>query len=326
LNSNTAERRLNVLVTGAAGGLAGTVVSRLAERYHLIGVDPRPLSRGKDFPGEFHVVDYTHRRMSEVFRSRKIDILLHLGRVPVSARVRSSERYQTNVLGTKNLLDLCRKYRVKRAVVLSTFHVYGAHPHNPGHLVEDDPLRASQNFPELRDAVEMDHLARMFLLQNSDTQVAILRPSNIVGPTIQNTISQLLRAEVCPTLLGYDPLLQFIHEADLSHAIELCIENKMVGVYNVSGEGVISYRKAIEFAGARSIPVPHFLVYGAMGALSRFRLSLPKHLVDFYRYSAVISDELFRKESGYRPRLSTQEALRSLRSIRAVVEPQHSSA
>jgi UDP-glucose 4-epimerase len=315
---------LTILVTGATGGLAGTVVRRLAEHHQLIGADPRPLPRGKDFPGEFHVVDYTHRRMSEVFRSRKIDVLLHLGRVPVSARVRSSERYQTNVLGTKNLLDLCRKYRVKRAVVLSTFHVYGALSQNPGHLVEDDPLRASQNFPELRDAVEMDHLARMFLLQNSDTRVAILRPVNIVGPTIQNTVSQLLRSEVCPVLLGYDPLLQFIHEADLSRAIELCIEKRLAGVFNVAGEGVISYRKAIEFAGSRSFPVPHFLVYGAMGALSRVRLSLPKHLVDFYRYSAVVSDQLFRSETGYQPRFTTHEALRSLRSIRAVVEPQHS--
>jgi len=113
--------RQTILVTGAAGGLAGTVVRRLADRYDLVGVDPRPLARGKDFPGEFHVVDYTHRRMVEIFRSHKIDILLHLGRIPVSARLRSAERYQTNVLGTKNLLELCKRYHVRRAVVLSTF-------------------------------------------------------------------------------------------------------------------------------------------------------------------------------------------------------------
>jgi UDP-glucose 4-epimerase len=319
-------RRQTILVTGAAGGLAGTVVRRLAEQYDLIGADPRPLPRGKDFPGEFNVVDYTHRRMGELFRSRKIDILLHLGRIPVSARLRSADRYQTNVLGTRNLLELCKRYQVRRAVVLSTFHVYGAHPHNPGHLLEEDALRAGQNFPELRDAVEMDHLARMFLLQNPKTQVVVLRPANIVGATIQNTVSNLLRSEVCPVLMGYDPLLQFIHETDLSQAIELCLQNSLVGVYNVAGEGVVSYRKALALAGTRAVPIPHFLVYGAMGALSKLRLSLPEHLVDFYRYPAVISDEVFRKESGYNPRCSTQEALKSLRSIRAVVEPPHSPA
>lgn len=320
-----ASKRPTVLVTGAAGGLAGTVVRSLANRYDLIGVDPRPLARGKDFPGEFQVVDYTHRRMVEIFRTRKIDILLHLGRIPVSARLRSAERYQTNVLGTKNLLELCKRYHVRRAIVLSTFHVYGAHSTNPGHLLEEDALRAGQNFPELRDAVEMDHLARMFMLQNPKTEVVILRPANIIGATIQNTMSNLLRNEICPVLMGYDPLLQFIHESDLSQAIECCLQNHVVGVYNVAGEGVVSYRKAIELAGSRAIPIPHFLVYGAMGALSRVRLSLPEHLVDFYRYSAVISDDAFKRDSGYAPRCSTHEALKSLRSIRAVVEPPHSA-
>ncbi len=169
----------------------------------------------------------------------------------------------------------------------------------------------------------MDHLARMFMLQNPKTEVVVLRPVNIVGATIQNTMSNLLRSDVCPVLMGYDPLLQFIHETDLSQAIELCLENRMVGVYNVAGEGVVSYRKAVELAGSRAIPIPHFLVYGAMGALSRVRLGFPEHLVDFYRYSAIISDEAFKRGSGYAPRVSTQEALKSLRSIRAVVEPPH---
>jgi UDP-glucose 4-epimerase len=172
----------------------------------------------------------------------------------------------------------------------------------------------------------MDHLARMFMLQNPKTEVVILRPSNIVGATIQNTMSNLLRSDLCPVLMGYDPLLQFIHETDLSQAIELCLENHLVGVYNVSGEGVVAYRKAIELAGSRAVPIPHFLVYGAMGALSRVRLSFPEHLVDFYRYSAVISDEAFKRDSGYAPSVSTSDGLRSLRSIRAVVEPPHSSA
>ncbi len=319
-------RKPTILVTGASGGLAGIVVRELSTRYELVGVDPRPLRKGKDFPGEFHVIDYQHRRMSEVFRSRRIDVLLHLGRIPVGARLTSSDRYQTNVLGTRNLLQLCRRHGVSQVVILSTFHVYGAHPHNPGHLLEDDPLRASQTFPELRDSVEMDNLARMFMLQNPSIHVQLLRPVHVVGATIQNYISQLLRSELCPVLAGYDPLLQFVHETDLAAAIQLAIEAKSSGVYNVAGEGVVSYRRAIAAAGARAVPLPSILVYGAMGALSRFRLGFPKHLVDFFRYSAVVSDASFRRDLGYAPAVSTVEALRSLRSLRAVVEPPHEAS
>jgi UDP-glucose 4-epimerase len=299
------------------------VVEELSKRYSLTGVDPRPLRKGKDFPGDFYVVDYQHRRMAEVFRQKKIDTLLHLGRIPVGARLTSADRYGTNVLGTRHLLQLARRYGVSRIVVLSTFHVYGAHPHNPGHLLEDDPLRASQTFPELRDSIELDNLARMFMLQNPSIQVQVLRPVNVIGATIQNTISQLLRSELCPVLAGYDPVLQFIHESDLSNAIGLSLEAAKSGVYNLAGEGVISYQSAVRIAGARPVPLPSFLVYGALAALSPLRLGFPKHLADYFRYAAVVSDAAFRAEHGYRPAVSTIEALRSLRSLRAVVEPRH---
>ena len=68
---------------------------------------------------------------------------------------------------------------------------------------------------------------------------------------------------------GYDPLLQFIHESDLARAIRLCIDSPRSGVYNVGGEGVISYKKAVALAGARAIPLPSLMVYGALGTLSR---------------------------------------------------------
>ena len=319
-------KQRTILVTGAAGGLAGIAVSDLARDFSLIGVDPRPLPRGKDFPGEFHVIDYQHRRMAEVFRSHRVDALLHLGRIPVGGRLRSSDRYNTNVLGTRNLLQLARRHGVSSVVVMSTFHVYGAHPHNPSHILEDDPLRASQNFPELRDSIEMDNLARMFMLQNPSIHVQVLRPVHVVGATIQNYISQLLRNDFCPVLAGYDPLLQFIHESDLARAIRLCIDSPRSGVYNVGGEGVVSYKKAVAMAGARAVPLPSFMVYGALGTLSRMRLGFPKHLVDFFRYSAIVSDEAFRRDLGYAPSVSTVEALRSLRSLRSVVEPPHTTA
>ena len=97
------------------------------------------------------------------------------------------------------------------------------------------------------------------------------------------------------------------------------------GVYNVAGEGVVCYRKAIQVAGSRPLPLPSFIVYRTLGALSQFRLGFPEHLADFFRYSTVVSDESFRKQHTYTPQVSTMDALKSLRSLRAVVEPQHTS-
>ena len=44
-------------------------------------------------------------------------------------------RYNANVLGTKKLLELCRKYAVKQVMIHSTYFVYGASAYNPALLV-----------------------------------------------------------------------------------------------------------------------------------------------------------------------------------------------
>lgn len=136
-----------LLITGAAGGLAHLVIEQLEKKYSLVGIDPRPLPSGKEFPGEFLELDYRSRKVSEVFRQHRFEALMHLGRLPLGSRESRSARYNLNVLGTRNLLAQCARYQVPHVVVCSTFHVYGAHPYNHLYLGEDDPLRAGHTFP-----------------------------------------------------------------------------------------------------------------------------------------------------------------------------------
>ena len=61
-------------------------------------------------------------------------------------------------------------------------------------------------------------------------------------------------------------------------------------------------------------PVPHFLAYPMVETLSRWSLLFPKHLMDYFRYPTVISDELIRAELGYAPQWNTVDTLASLRA------------
>ena len=307
------DHRPSILITGASGGLAGILVDMLTDDFRLVGVDPRPMPAGRNFPGVFHQVDYTHRRMAEIFRRTKFEALIHLGRIRASDRASANTRYKTNVLGTRNLLDLSRRYGVGRLIVFSTYHVYGAHIHNHVHIREHEPLRASQTFPELVDAIELDHAATTFMWQHREVRTLILRPVNVVGARINNTITQLLRGEVCPKLLGFDPLMQFIHEKDIARALRLSLDAAKSGIYNIMGEGAIPWSKAIELAGAVPLPLPHFLVYPVLGAAQRLtNFPFPKHLVDYFRYPTVVDDAGFQTDFGYKPAVSTVDAIRSI--------------
>lgn len=302
-----------VLVTGVSGSLARVVTEMLSVKgAEIVGVDVRPLPPGRPFEGEFYVAGYTQRRMAEVFRRHKPETVIHLGRIRGTEVMSSSYRYNQNVLGTRNLLDLSLKHGAKRVVVLSTYHVYGAHQHNHVGISEDNPLRASQIFPQLADAVELDHAATSYLWRHRRIETVVLRPCNIVGPSLNNMISRLLRARAVPRLLGYDPMMQFLHERDAARAICLAAESQQWGIYNVAGEGAVPWSKAILAAGGRPAAIPTFMAYPLVGSLSALNLLFPKHLMDYFRYPTVISDKAFRDDFGYAPQYDAIDTLRSV--------------
>lgn len=320
-----------VLITGACGGLAQIVAQSLAAKrqegiypeIELIGVDPRKDNPGLTGDGDgsslrekfdrFHRINYTHRKMEELFAAENFDTVVHLGRVRVTSGVQKAVRYTLNVLGTRNILQLCMQFKVKQVVVISTYHVYGALETNHLHITEDEPLKATQMFPELADAVDLDHYTKTFTLQYPEIHTILLRPVNIVGPNLNNAITRLLKNHYVPSLMGYDPMMQFIHEKDFARAVETSMAAKKSGVYNVAGEGMLPYSHAIAHAGAKSILIPHFMAYPLVRTVFRSD-KFPMHLMDYFRYPTIVSDAAFREDFGYNPSFSTVDTLRSVLS------------
>ena len=252
--------------------------------------------------------------MADVFRRHRPKVVVHLGRVRRETLPNAERRYAQNVLGTKNILELCARWGVERAVVLSTYHVYGAHPTNHLLLREDEPLRAVQVFPEIVDAVELDHAATTFLWQHREVSTAVLRPVNVIGPDLRNLMSRLLRLRRCPKLLGYDPLMQFIHQQDLARAVVLAVGHpEKHGVFNIGGEGAVAWSRAIRISGSRMWLVPNMLAEPATAIVDTFKRAFPRHLLPYFRYPTMVDDKLFRAEFGFKPELTTVEALSSVK-------------
>jgi UDP-glucose 4-epimerase len=305
-----------LLLTGAAGTVAQLAAERLAKRFHIVGVDPRPLPHGTSFPGEFRQIPYTDYEVEEIFRTKPIKYLINLGRIRTGVPVSPNFRFQQNVLGTRNLLKMAAKYGIEKTITISTYHVYGAHQHNHSYLNEDEPLRAVQTFPELADAVEMDHETTTFLWRHPEHVTILLRPALVIGPTLNNTTSKILRSKLCPAILGYDPPLQFLHCQDLISALELALKSKHSGIYNVSGEGVIPFSRAVELAGGVRIPIlapAARLILKLAGDLTPWTAAIPPHLIDYFMYPTLIDDSRFRATFKFEPEFDTVTALQSLR-------------
>ncbi len=302
-----------ILITGASSAISRLVAGALSPKYDLVGVDPRPAPRDSHFPGEFVVADYHSRRLDEVFQKYQFEAVMHLGRIRESQKYSSQYRFQMNVIGTQKLLELCKQNQVKNLIVLSTYHVYGANRLNALQLTEESPLRASQSFPELVDAVELDHAATTFMWKNREIRTTVLRPTNVIGKHIRNTICSLLRSGLCPKIFGFDPLMQFIDEKDLARALILALEQPQAGVFNVAGEGVIAYSHAIRHANAVIVPLPPFISSGLVRLVAEIsKMNLPPYLMEFFKYPTIINDDAFRLKFGYQPKVKTVQSLKNL--------------
>jgi UDP-glucose 4-epimerase len=294
-----------ILITGFAGGLARRVAQRLvAAGQDVVGVDYR---EAKPLPGvTLHRASYDKTAIEDVFRKHAIATVLHLGRVGnLSKRV--ERRFELNVVGTQKIMKLCLDYKVKSLVVLSTFHIYGAHPLNHTPISEDDPLRAGYEFPEIADAIQLDNMAMASVYKHPEVRVVVLRPVNVVGPTIRNSLCSLLRLPRVPYLAGFNPMTQFIHEDDLASAILAAMRHEARGVFNVAGGDPVPWRSALEIAGAKAFPIPSSLVKLSLRALSTF----PEHLVDFFKFPCVLTDRSFRQTFGWESEVDTRRALQS---------------
>lgn len=308
----TEKRRPHILVTGAAGALAQQVISRLRDDCDLVAVDFREqVYLGDDIPS--YCIDFNKRVFEDLFRRYQFDGVIHLGRIQ-SSQLTRMRRYNANVLGTQKLLDLSHKYGVSRVVVLSTYHVYGAVAYNPALIDEDAPLKSAGLTMDLVDSVELENLANIYLWRYPDLNITILRPCNIVGPGVRNSISTLLSSERAPVLAGFSPMMQFIHIDDMADAIVLAYRKKKKGIFNVAADDWVAYQHALKLCGCKRVPLPSI-----PPALSAFILrtlnlkSFPSYLMNFFKYPVVIDGRHFAKEFGFSPKRPLKEIFRYYR-------------
>ncbi len=301
----------SVLVTGIAGNLGRALAKLLHGETHVVGVDRRPFA-GKPKDIDHLRVDVRKARVEEAFRHGRVEALIHLG-IMHDPRMPRSEVHSFNVIGTHKILDLCVRHGVRKVVVLSSANAYGPRPDNSNFLPEETPLMAAERFSEMRDLIEVDMYAQSFMWQHPDVETVILRPVNIVGPTVKNAPSNYLRLERPITVLGFDPMVQLIHEQDVCRALVLALKPGLRGVFNVTGPGEVPVSAVLRELGRRPVPIPHPLVRPLVRQAFEARLSsFPPEEVDHIQYLCVVDGSRFAREAEWTPAFSLRDTIRSV--------------
>ncbi len=310
---------MRILIIGAAGGLANILCGLIQQKYpqaQIVGVDSRYIKNkipNKNFT--FKRMRYTRSHFEKLFREQSFDIVFHLGRM---SHLRASaqdmiQRLNQNLIGTNKILELSLSSGVKKIIIMSTHHVYGALSDNPVFLKEDSPLRASIKYPELRDVTEMDSLCTNWMYRYKDEiSTIVFRACNIIGPQINNSISQYLRSDYAPIPIDFNPMFQFIHELDMATILCRSINDIETGVYNIAPDETISLTQAKKLTSKKQIHFPVSLI-SPLAIVIKKIWSFPDYLLDYIKFSCIIDNSEIKKQiPDHQNRYTTEEALKLL--------------
>jgi len=301
---------MKVLLTGISGAMGRHVALGLLERGHtVIGIDRRPWP---DAPKGVEVcrADTRKRPAENVFRQQRPDAVIHMATV-THWGARREERYRINLGGTRAVFDHCHKYGVKQAIFVGRHTVYGAAPDAPLYHTEEDPPMAVSTFPDLADLVAADLYAGSALWRFPEISTAVLRLVYTLGPSATGTLMHFLRGPNVPTVMGFDPLYQFMHEQDAARAIVTAVEHRLRGVYNVAGPQPIPLSLLCKVTGRRAVPIPDLLYRTATGHFGLVRL--PAGAINHVKYPIVVKADAFAKATGFIPEFDEVQSMESFR-------------
>lgn len=308
-----------VAILGLRTFVGRELALRLAERrVRVVGLDlRRPF--GLDERVGFHHLDLTAPRadaaLAEVLEKERVEAVLHAAFRTDPTPDREQD-HELDTIGSLHVMNACAAAKVRRLVVASSTMLYGPYPDNPNYLTEDHPLRGHPAAHSVGDRIEMERLLRDWRERHPDAEVTVLRVCWPIGPTFANRIVSYLSLPVVPLPLGYDPLLQLVHEHDLLDAFERALRTSHPGVYNVVGSGVLPVSTLFRLARRRTIPLPAPLLdrvayYPSQGQTG----DPPAAFFDYLRYLWVADGRRGWDAFG-EPAYSTKEAWISFVSSR----------
>jgi len=321
----SAARRRCILVTGAARSTGRRLVVALAESdrvARVLAVDNEPLPEGLPDKVEPIQAALDSPALIKALESAGVDTLVHLGvsAEPQAAGGRAVMK-ERNVLGTMQLLAAAyHAPDLRRLVLKSTTAVYGSTPSDPAMWTEAMPHDAPRSGFG-KDAIQVEDYVRAFDRRRRDVTVTILRLANQVGPTVSNPLTRYFELPTCPTVLGFDPRLQFLHESDTERVLERAVLGRATrGTFNIAGDGVVLLSQAIRIAGKPPLPIPEPLV-GVVAELLRRTLDFSPEQVRFLQFGRAADTTAARERLGFTPKWSSPDAFRDFAASRLGARP-----
>lgn len=297
-----------VLVTGAASRVGTRLISHLRGRAdtEVLAVDDHADPAASIQTTPLESLDFAHLVVEMAPTT-----IIHLATIDRSDDIGSDRARESVILGTQALFGAAERLGSLRSIVMrSEGHVYGTGNRSPILAVESSRLggRAARHGRALRQA---EQYARE-LTEARGIPLAILRFAELLSPSTDTPLARFLQLPVVPVLLGFDPLVQFLHPDDALDALHLSLERGLDGTWNIAPRQPLYLSQVIRLAGRRAQPLPSPHLDAAHRLLARGGLTVHSQHRSLLRHGRVLDTR--RLESlGWMPAHSTRSVALGLR-------------
>jgi nucleoside-diphosphate-sugar epimerase len=314
---------MRVTVTGGTGFLGGFLVRDLLAKGECVRVLARPSPRAERLAAlGVEIVHGDLREAESVARAiQGADIVYHL-----AAKVGSAPRnayFETNVNGTKRLLDACAQRGIGQLVYASSLSVYG--PVEEGTRIDESTPFDSQ--PEMRDPYAQSKIAADRLVssfgQHSGVGTVIVREGIIFGPGRALPIGMFAFRSGNTNIVFGRPQVRF----PLNYVENIVDAMQVVAAsgqgfrqYNVLDDDALTLGRYHEMRSAIDHSItryyPGWLLYLGSPITEALRHVIPmgdtrlsRHQLRRALQDRWYDTSLIREQTGWQPRVSLPEAI-----------------
>lgn len=261
---------MKCLVTGGAGFIGSNLVEKLIKlRHEVIVLDDLSTGRLSNLNKlisqiSFYKVDITNKKKLLDYYFSKVDWVFHLaGLADIVPSIENPEKYfNSNVVGTLNVLEKARKANIKKFIYAASASCYGIPDQYP--TKEESKIQLEYPYALTKNLGELIvlHWAKVYKMPNIS-----LRFFNVYGPKSRTTgaygavfgvfLAQKLAKKPLTVVGDGKQTRDFIHVYDLVDAIILIAKKaKRNQIFNIGSGKETSVNKIAKIIGGEIINIP----------------------------------------------------------------------
>jgi nucleoside-diphosphate-sugar epimerase len=311
-----------VLVTGATGFTGGHLCRRLARDGYPVRALVR--DRGREAELRREGIEPVLGNLTDPKSLERavegVELVYHVAALFRQENVSRKEMWETNVEGTRNMLDAAIKAGVRRFVHCSTVGVHGDIKNPPAN--EEAPYGPGDHYQESKTEAE-----RVVLRYRAERRlpIVVFRPGGIYGPRDLRFLKlfKAIKTRRFVMLGSGEVLYQLIYVDDLIDGILLCgtKQNAIGNIYILTGKEPATLNHVVqviaEVVGVSPtrlrFPVTPVYVAGFACELvcKPFGINPPlyRRRVDFFRKTRSFDISKAKRELGFEPKIDLRTGI-----------------